>query len=179
MLQPGQPDTSPAPLHLANTLRLPMSAAAQVLKDNGGALKVTAGGSFCAALTKSGRVVLWGQPRGAEAMSAQPAAVLASKAAQPGGSGRRRRGFYPAPRPGAAAGAASSGGAAAGTAAAAGAAGSSGDKTVSEEIQNMRIQKQGGVLVAEITGLPPMKDVAAGFTHVSFTDGTSVWSVGR
>jgi hypothetical protein len=50
---------------------------------------------------------------------------------------------------------------------------------VSEEIQNMRIQKQGGVLVAEVTGLPPMKDVAAGFTHIAFTDGTSVWTVGR
>ncbi|PRW33122.1 E3 ISG15-- ligase HERC5 [Chlorella sorokiniana] len=156
---------------------------AQVLKDNGGAVKVTAGGSFCAALTNSGRVVLWGQPRGSEGMSAPPAAALANAAApQPGsGSGRRRRGFYPLPRPGAAvaggvAGTADAAGAAAG---AAGAAGSSGEKTVSEEIQNMRIQKQGGVLVAEVTGLPPMKDVAAGFTHIAFTDGTSVWTVGR
>lgn len=152
-----------------------LSTLPQVLKDNGGAVKVTAGGSFCAALTKSGRVVLWGQPRGAEALSAPPAAALAAAAAHPGGSGRRRRGVLPVPRPAAS----TAGGSAAGAAGPAAAAGGSSEKTLSEEIQNMRIQKQGGVLVAEITGLPPMKDVAAGFTHVAFTDGTSVWTVGR
>lgn len=153
---------------------------AQVLKDNGGAIKVTAGGSFCAALTRSGQVVLWGQPRGAEGMAAPPAAALATAAAQPGGGGRRRRGFFPVPRPaGAAAPAASNSSAAAAAGGNGAPAGSSSEKAVSEEIPNMRIQKQGGVLVAEITGLPPMKDVAAGFTHISITDGASVWTVGR
>ena len=42
----------------------------RVLADNGGAVKLAAGGAFCAALTRSGLVVLWGQPRGAAAGAA-------------------------------------------------------------------------------------------------------------
>lgn len=166
---------------------------AQVLADNGGAVKVVAGGSFCAALTKSGRVVLWGQPRGGEAMAAPPTAALAAAAAAaPAGlpvHGRQRRN-WPPPMKGAAAAAARQqqeqqqeqaeqqqqaeqrvDGSSAAAAPAAGAE--------SQEVPNLRIQKQAGTLVAEVVDLPPMIDVAAGFSHISFTDGGSVWNIGR
>lgn len=149
-----------------------------MLRDNGGAVKVAAGGAFCTALTRSGRVVVWGQPMGGDGPAQPPAASLAAMAAaaaQPDGGPhpprthgrRRRRGALPAAR-------------AARPAAAApaeqlhGAAGAE-----QQELPNLRIQKQGGLLVAEVLDLPPMTDLVSGFSHIAFTDGTSVWCIGR
>lgn len=39
---------------------------AQVLDDNGGAVQVAAGGTFCLALTACGKVVVWGKVPGQE-----------------------------------------------------------------------------------------------------------------
>ncbi|PSC69269.1 snurportin-1 [Micractinium conductrix] len=159
---------------------------AQVLKDNGGALKVAAGGAFCCALTRSGRIVLWGQPRGSEAAAAPaaaapPAPAAAAEAApaageqQQAGHGRRRRRraapASPQQQPGEAqqAEAATAAAAAAEVAAA----------QQQEGPRNLKVQKQGGLLVAEVVDLPPMTDLAAGFSHIAFTDGGSVWTIGR
>ncbi len=38
---------------------------------------------------------------------------------------------------------------------------------------------QGGLLVAEFIDLPPMIDLAAGYSHLLMTDGSRVWSLGR
>jgi hypothetical protein len=38
---------------------------------------------------------------------------------------------------------------------------------------------QGGLLVAEFVDLPPMVDLAAGYSHLLMTDGSRVWSLGR
>ncbi|KAL4418903.1 hypothetical protein ABPG77_004056 [Micractinium sp. CCAP 211/92] len=152
---------------------------AEVLKDNGGAIKVAAGGAFCTALTRSGRVVIWGQPMGGDGSADVPAASLAGVAAatppdaaphpQRTHGRRRRRGGLPAvraaPRPPGS------------TLAAAQQPGAAGAEQ--HEVPNLRIQKQGGLLVAEVLDLPPMIDLVSGFSHVAFTDGASVWCIGR
>lgn len=163
-----------------------------MLKDNGGAVKVSTGGAFCAALTRSGRVVLWGQPLGSEAVAAapSPAAGLAvaatagataatAAAASVGrpvlghshGRRRRHRSGSLAHMPDAAAPAARRQQQQEQQAAAAG-----GEQ---QEVPNLRIQKQGGLIVAEVVDLPPILDLACGFSHINFTDGTSVWAIGR
>lgn len=148
----------------------------QVLKDNGGAIKVAAGGAFCTALTRSGRVVIWGQPASGDGSADLPAAGLAAMAAAaaahdaaphpPRTHGRRRRrGGLPAVR--AAPRLATPPPAAAQQAA------------EQQEVPNLRIQKQGGLLVAEVLDLPPMTNLVSGFSHIAFTDGASVWCIGR
>ncbi|KAI3431790.1 hypothetical protein D9Q98_010543 [Chlorella vulgaris] len=157
---------------------------AQVLADNGGAVKVAAGGAFCVALTASGRVVLWGQPRGNEAApGVQPAAAAAAAITSPqlpSQHGRRRRATARMPVAAAAAAepAASEPQAEQQQAAAAAGAGA-GAAVEQEEMPNLRILKQPGMLVAEVVDLPPMTDVAVGYTHITMTDGSSVWTIGR
>lgn len=74
----------------------------------------------------------------------------------------------------AAAAAAAAAGGGGGSAASSGSAGAE-----AEAVPNLRIQKHGGTLLAELVDLPPMTDVAAGFSHIAFTDGSSVWTIGR
>jgi hypothetical protein len=161
---------------------------AQVLADNGGAVKVAAGGAFCVALTASGRVVLWGQARGNEAApGVQPAAAAAAAIASPplpaSQHGRRRRAAARMPVAAAASAAAAEPAASEQQAeqqqAAAAAAAGAGAAVEQEEMPNLRILKQPGMLVAEVVDLPPMTDVAVGYTHITMTDGSSVWTIGR
>ncbi|EFN51153.1 hypothetical protein CHLNCDRAFT_141375 [Chlorella variabilis] len=148
---------------------------AQVIRDNGGVVKVAAGGAFCVALTRSGRVVLWGAPGSGESAASAAAAAAAATAAAAAAlpqrqNGRRRR---PTARPGPAAPpqpqpqpqlqqqqqpAAA---------------------VEQEEVPNLRLRRQAGLLVAEVVDLPAMRDVAAGFSHIAMTDGASVWTIGR
>ncbi|GAB4823610.1 hypothetical protein N2152v2_010656 [Parachlorella kessleri] len=116
----------------------------QVIRDQGGAVRVVAGGSFCACLTASGRIVLWGQPRAGSSS---------------GGSGFTGSGGSGSP------------------VGAAGGGGESQEETL--ELPNMRARKQGGLIVAEFVDLPPMVDLAAGYSHMLMTDGSRVWSLGR
>jgi hypothetical protein len=127
----------------------------QILKDNGGAIKVTAGGAFCAALTQSGRVVVWGQPRGGGSSSSGKAGQAASDPFH------QQQQHQAQQQEGAASGAAPV------------------EREEEGSVPNLRILRQAGVLVAEVVDLPPMTDVAAGFSHISFTDGGSVWTIGR
>jgi hypothetical protein len=46
-------------------------------------------------------------------------------------------------------------------------------------LPNLKMYRQGGTLVAAVAGLPPMIDVTAGFSHLAFTDGASVWTIGK
>eukprot|EP00887_Chlorella_sp_A99_P000440 scaffold17.g440.t1 len=47
------------------------------------------------------------------------------------------------------------------------------------ELPHLRAFYEGGLLVAQFTGLPPMALLAAGAGHVAMSDGERVWGVGR
>lgn len=63
-------------------------ALATLLEDDGGAVQVVAGGTFCAALTAAGRVVLWGKVPGGTEGPAEELGGPATEAAEADGGGR-------------------------------------------------------------------------------------------
>ncbi len=63
-------------------------ALAALLEDDGGAVRVVAGGTFCAALTAAGRVVLWGKVPGGPEGPAEELGGPAAEAAEAEGGGR-------------------------------------------------------------------------------------------
>ncbi|KAG1680811.1 hypothetical protein FOA52_008144 [Chlamydomonas sp. UWO 241] len=135
-------------------------ALASVIADNGGATRVAAGGTFCVALTATGKVVVWGKvPGGAESASAAAAAA----------AGRGLGGLVWASAGGSLFGGGDGGlvdmlsGAVGG-----GVGGGASSSTAG-----------GRVAVGEIPGLPPIRHIAAGASHALLSDGERVWAMGK
>ncbi|EFJ52699.1 hypothetical protein VOLCADRAFT_85945 [Volvox carteri f. nagariensis] len=123
---------------------------AAVLEDSGGARRVVSGGSFCAALTASGRVVVWGKVPGGETEGGS------SNSAEAGSSSTVDSGS----------GSSSSGGSSRGC-------------SLGLTERGVDIVQGGRVVVGVIPDLPPILHIAAGLQHLLLSDGHRVWMVGR
>jgi hypothetical protein len=120
----------------------------QVLAGNGGVVQIVAGGSFAAALTASGRVVVWGQLRGLHGAAPAESQGVDS----PCGMGGQQQGSAIQQE--------------------------EGELGRGERASMRIRGQRGGWVVGEVVNQPPATALAAGFGHLLFTDGGRVWSLG-
>ncbi|GIL71573.1 hypothetical protein Vretifemale_2114 [Volvox reticuliferus] len=127
-----------------------------VLEDEGGVRQIVSGGSFCAALTERGRVVLWGKVPGGETegpLGGTDAAAAASTALDRGSCSTNSSGS--------------------------GESDGSGGCVLGLTDQGVDVVQGGRLVVGVIPGLPPVTHIAAGLQHLLMSDGQRVWVVGR
>ncbi|GLI59229.1 hypothetical protein VaNZ11_001073 [Volvox africanus] len=124
---------------------------AAALEDEGAVRRIVSGGSFCAALTEKGRVVLWGKVPGSETEGS----LGGTDAAAAGGGSCSTNG-------GGGSGADGTGGCALGL-----------------TNQGVDVVQGGRLVVGVVPRLPPIAYIAAGLQHLLMSDGQRVWVVGR